>query len=301
MHYYKAYGLNIASEFEILEFDAVTIDPVDKPHVLIRYGEIADRLPIIHKTGVCYQLGPGALQINFEGIGRYLAKKGSEIIIQPEENAENDAVRSLLFDAPLSGIMHQRGILPFYGAAIQVDDRAVLLCGISGTGKSTAAHELMKRGYNLVSDDISVVAQMDGSLTLLSGYPSLRLPSDVLKRNDMDPEDYPRIRQGIMQRRIPVPIEKFCDKALPLKKIYILTSWNKQEIEFKELEEDTLKFNLLHDSMHRQYLSGMGGGFALVKITASLMSQMPAAQVIHTRMAKDLDKMIDMIVEDMHK
>ena len=299
MLYYKVYNLIIKSEMEIPEFNSVSAEPVDKPDIFIHFGEVRERLPYPTKLGVCYTLGNNVLHLKIPGIARYLAWKGNEIIIDPAEEAATDAVRSFIFDAPISCIMHQRNMLPVYGAAIKNGDQAFMVIGISGNGKSTAAFELIKRGYKLISDDISVISDFDGKLTALPAYPSIKLPLDTIKRADMNPDDFPTIRDGIVQKRIPVDTTDFCDQHLPIEKIYILSGWNKSGTEIKQLEENTAKFNLLHDSMHRQYLAGMGGGFSLVKITAKLMSTMPAAQIVHSRNVKDIDKMIDMIEEDL--
>jgi len=301
MDFYRVFDLTFAAGFPIPEFGGAEIGSGSKVDVTILRGDVPEKLENAVKFGVCYQLGRNALQLNVEGIARYLAREGSEIIVDSEPDADFDAVRSFLLDAPLTGIMHQRGMLPLYGCAVQVRDHCVLFCGISGSGKSTTAREFIKRGYKLLTDDLAVITEQNGELIVLPGYPSQRLPLDVIKRGGLDPDDYPAIRQGIRQRRVPVLNSECTGKALPLKKVYIITTWNKTGIELKELEEDVLKFNLLHDTMHRQYLSGMGSGFALVKLTARLMNHMPAAQVIHPRTVDEMENMIGVLSEDMEK
>ncbi len=276
MHHYGVYDLIFASELEMPEWEGVRIQAPTLPPVTIQLGIVAEHLPGARKTGVCYELGPRALQLNVPGIARYLARNGDEIVIDPAPEASEDTLRAFLLDAPMCGIFHQRGMLPFYGAAVEVGEGAVMIAGISGTGKSTVARGLMGRGYKLISDDLTVVADRGGRLVVLGGYPSQRLPMDVLRRERLDPEAYPRVREGIARRLVPVSPEQWSGTTRPLRKIYILGTWNKTDTEFKELEEGNLKFSLLHDAMHRQYLSGMGGGFSLVKITAKLMSRMPA-------------------------
>ncbi len=301
MYYYNVYEMVFAAEMEFPEFSGVAVDSVEKPDVVIRRGGVAEKLENAQKIGVSYQLGRNALQLDVEGIARYLARDAGEIIIDQERDAPMDAVRSLLLDAPLTGVLHQRGMLPFYGGAVQVDDHCILFCGISGNGKSTAVREFMKRGYKLLTDDLAVVAEQNGALVVLPGYPSQRLPVDVIRRSVLDPGDYPRVRPGIHQRRVAVSKKDWAGKKLPLKKIYIMTTWNESGLELEELDVDDLKFNLLHDSMHRQYLSGMSTGFALVKLTSRLMNETPCARITQTKIEKDIDKMIEMLEEDMGK
>lgn len=301
MNYYKIYDLNVASEISFPEFEEVAIDECKEPELTIKYGKVKEDLPYTQKYGVCYQLGPNALLLDIEDVARYLSAYGNQIIIEPYANADEDTVRSFIFDAPISGIMHQRGNLPLYGAAVEKDENAYLICGISGNGKSTIAFEFINRGYKIISDDISVIVNDNNGLSVLPGYPSLRLPLDVLKRAKINPDDFPQIRKEIIQRKIPISNDNFLQKKLPLKKVFIITTWNKNKVKKFELQENYSKFNLLHDSMHRQYLSGMGSGFALVKITAKLMSEIPANQIVHTRLPKEIKEIADIIEEDMAK
>ena len=294
---YRVFDLNIQAEFLIPAFEGAQIEHAAEIDVTIRNGHVPEKLAEAKKTGVCYQLGRHMLQLNVPGIGRYIARKGQEIIVEPETEASFDAVHALLLDGPLTGIFHQRGMLPFYGGAVAVNDYAVMICGISGTGKSTLIRELIKKGYPFVSDDLAVVTGKEGILGMLPGYPFQRLPLDTLERNGLSPDQYPAVRPGINQRRVPVEKNAWTNHSLPLKKIVVLTTWNREGMESKVLESDTLKFNLLHDAMHRQYLSGMGTGFAQFKLTAGLMEKMPATQVIHPREPNKIDETLDLLVE----
>ncbi|MCP4691430.1 MAG: hypothetical protein GY859_25525 [Desulfobacterales bacterium] len=296
---YHVFDLEIHSQFETPPFEGAPGDPSREPDVVIRRGALPEKLEGARKFGVCYQLGRDALRLNVPGVAGYLARNGREIIVDPGPDAPPAAVNAFLLDAPLTGILHQRGALPLYGAAVQVGGGCALLCGVSGVGKSTAAGELIKRGRKLLTDDLAAVAEQNGKLVVRPGYPSRRLPVDVITRDGLDPGDYPRARPGLAQRRIPVAGEDWAGATLPLKKIYILTTWNDTGLSLEALEADDQKFNLLHGAMHRQYLSGMGGGFALVKLTARLMKETPAAQVLHGRRAADIEPMIDALEEDM--
>jgi len=299
MYDYRVYDLIFASELKMPEWKDVSIQYPTQLHVTIELGIVPKQLAGARKSGVCYQLGKGSLQLNVPGVARYLARNGNEIVVDPEPDASEDAVRAFLLDAPLCGILHQRGALPFYAAAVEVDEQAVMIAGISGTGKSTVARGLMHRGYKLISDDLTVVADRGGWLMVLGGYPCQRLPMDVLQREGLDPQAFTCMRQGIVQRRVPVLPEQWSGNTRPLKKIYLVTTWNKPDIELKALEEGNLKFNLLHDAMHRQYLSGMGGGFSLVKITAQLLNKMPAVQVIHGRSREGIEGCVDLVEENL--
>ena len=53
-------------------------------------------------------------------------------------------------------ICAQRGLLPIHGSSVAIGDKAFLLFGESGNGKSSAAAALIGMGAKLLSDDLSV-------------------------------------------------------------------------------------------------------------------------------------------------
>lgn len=73
-----------------------------------------------------------------------------------------------------------RGLIPIHGTALEIDGRAVLLCGRSGAGKSTMAAHLLALGARLISDDLSVLRVALGERPrLLAGRPGIRLHPDT--------------------------------------------------------------------------------------------------------------------------
>lgn len=54
-------------------------------------------------------------------------------------------------------IQHCRSGLALHAAAISVEDRAIALVGDSGSGKSTLAGHLVSKGFDYITDELSVV------------------------------------------------------------------------------------------------------------------------------------------------
>jgi hypothetical protein len=78
-------------------------------------------------------------------------------------------------------MMTWRGGLAMHGSAVELDGKAILLCGASGAGKSTLAAALIASGGHLISDDLSVLFPQAGLQPplLFAGRRTLRLFSDV--------------------------------------------------------------------------------------------------------------------------
>jgi hypothetical protein len=54
----------------------------------------------------------------------------------------------------LLDLLKRLGVLVWHGAAVVKDQRAVLLSGVSGSGKSTTTMNLLRLGYRFIADDV---------------------------------------------------------------------------------------------------------------------------------------------------
>jgi len=57
-----------------------------------------------------------------------------------------------------------------HASCVALEGRAILLCGLSGSGKSDLALQLIDRGFTLVADDQTIVRKQGGRL--LASVPS---------------------------------------------------------------------------------------------------------------------------------
>ena len=69
-----------------------------------------------------------------------------------------------LFDAIVAGsiaALSARGILAIHSGVVAIDGRAILIAGRSGRGKTTLVLGLLRRGLDLLSDELALVAADD--------------------------------------------------------------------------------------------------------------------------------------------
>jgi hypothetical protein len=69
-----------------------------------------------------------------------------------------------LFDAIVGGLiaaLAQTGVLAIHSGVVSVDGRAVVVAGRSGRGKTTLVLGLLRRGLDLLSDELALIAQDD--------------------------------------------------------------------------------------------------------------------------------------------
>lgn len=133
---------------------------------------------------------PGALLRVVPSVGRFLAHDGTTIDYCVEENADPAAVDALLQGGVLGALIHQRGELPLHATTLISPDRAsaIALAGHSGAGKSTIAYEMTRRGWMLVSDDLTRITFDHEQPMAWPGRSRLRLTSDACAHFGIDVE-----------------------------------------------------------------------------------------------------------------
>lgn len=203
------------------------------PHFLAGVGIKTASIPPVLKgataRGILWQAAPGRFLLDVPEVSQYLVEDGRLVTIEPVPQAGKDKVNRFFQMTPLAALLFQRGITAFHAAAAAGPQGAVLLAGDSCAGKSTLLMELLKRGWKMLSDDLSVVALNDnGTASALPTFPDVVLWRDTLDKFNM--ENTGKYRQTVCME------EQFTNTPQRLKAIYQLLVHNKNEIEISSTE-----------------------------------------------------------------
>lgn len=203
------------------------------PHFLsgvgIKTAAIPPVLNGVTARGVLWQAAPGRFLLDVPEVSRYLVEDGSLVTMEPMPQADKDKVNRFFQMTPLAALLFQRGITTFHAAAAAGPQGAVLLAGDSSAGKSTLLMELLKRGWRMLSDDLSVVAlNENGVPNVLPTFPDVVLWRDTLDK--FNRENTGKYRQTVSME------EQFTNVPQRLKAIYRLSVHNKNEIEISSME-----------------------------------------------------------------
>jgi hypothetical protein len=92
--------------------------------------------------------------------------------------------------------LSRHGRYVVHAATVVRDDRATMVFGDSGSGKSTFAFGAQQAGWDLVADDLSVLVR-DAARIVVSGFPKpINVPADVLDRPPADARQIPGDERG---------------------------------------------------------------------------------------------------------
>lgn len=253
---YNAFGIKISSDFECYELPVFS---TNNPDVKITSGIISDLYysPPIHiiMIGVTFYATSEYLLLCINKLANYLVNNGNSIIVEPHPEADPDLLRLFLFGSAFGALLFQRGILPLHGCSIITPRGAAVFLGHSGYGKSTLAGIFHKRGYSVLSDDVSAVTSTDGVPHIIPSYPRMLLWSDTMEHIGLDSTDLKLAHAR--ENKYQVPISNSSNKPSPLYAIYILNPTNTDEIEITPINGFD-KINALTEHTYRgQFLEAM--------------------------------------------
>jgi hypothetical protein len=272
-----------------------------EPDVLIREGSVPEALENPKTVGVRFQAKPGHFLLKVDNTAKYLVSEGRRVTIETFPGVEEKDIRLFLLGSAFGALIHQQGLLPLHASAIDVNGQCVMFCGTSGSGKSTLAKAFIRRGYHLHTDDVCVVSTgKNGTPITFPGYPQLKLWEDALEKIGIEAASYTRVRQVVDKFAVPVN-DRFNHNPLPIKRIYILSPWNKGGIEVSEII-GMKKFNLLKNQTYRfRFVAGLEREVSHFKSAGVLGNQVPLLSVRRPHSLFLLDELANILETDFKK
>ena len=178
---FRAFGLNIASEYDIpggIRVDAVMAEP----DIVIRSGK--NTIGAAETINGPYSRSGDSLLFDAPGVALYSAPTPQQLFIDPYPDSNPRTVGELLIATALPMMMWMRGgvVLHAAGLVLPGADCAIAIAGPSGIGKSTLALAMVETGARLVGDDSLWLTMSDG-VSIVSGL-SATLFKSVEPEND---------------------------------------------------------------------------------------------------------------------
>ena len=183
MYQYRAFGLNIESDFEIAQMLPAEFSP-EECDVRVRCGDVSGdmiREPV--RTYLDAKFGKDEMWTDLEIADLYVGH-GTDIILDRKSGKADDEglIQAYITGLAFGAIMHQRKQIPMHGSCVQKDGRAILFTGVSGAGKSSIAAEAIRQGYRLVTDDVTPVSIKEGVVVAEPSFPQQKLWEDAVRR-----------------------------------------------------------------------------------------------------------------------
>lgn len=232
---FKAFGFNIRSDYYFKELSyLINEDNLVLADIDIR---IEDFSKVWREEGEIGKFNVKKNQTLFQvkDTAVFCIKNGNEILVSPFNGIDHDKVKLYILGTCMGILLIQREVLPLHGSAISIDGKAYAIVGDSGAGKSTLASEFMKRGYDLLTDDIiPVIISNEGRPTVVPSYPQQKLWIESLRQFGMNSNQYRPLFDR--EEKFSVPISnRFCNTPLPLGGVFELVKSAQDGIEIEKI------------------------------------------------------------------
>jgi hypothetical protein len=268
---YRAYGLNIVSDIEL----PCAERGQGPSNVVFGHGSVAERLHGSLREQGCFQASEHEVLLSVPRVGRFLVVGGREVTVDRAPGASDDDIRTHLLTSALGALLHQRCELPIHASAIATEAGAVLFAGPSGAGKSTLASALLEHGFSMLADDIVSVRVAASGSHANSAFPCARLWRDALLQLGQPVQSLRAVRRGL--EKYVVPIERFAEGSLRVRRIYLLGAHNRPETEYSLLR-GVEAFDALYRSVYRRNF--VVGAVPTTKVFSAVHSLCGATEVI---------------------
>jgi hypothetical protein len=224
MSFYKAYDLNIRSDFPLPEL----LSGEKKTDIYIQKGKINP--PELEPTSIQRQ-GIEALfggnrneaYIRWTGVATLLAKDGNTLIVEPDSDDIDPQLLNLyILSEALGLILYQRGLFLLHASAVKIGEQVVIFAGCPGAGKSTTAAAFAQCGYTVLGDDmVAISLNSTGKAMVYPAFPQIKIWPTTVKGLGYNQSNLPPLFSG-SRKRVIQNNENFPDKPFPLAHIFIV-------------------------------------------------------------------------------
>ena len=160
---------------------------------------------------------------------------GDHIYYELKPEGEDTKVNSYLLGFGMALIALQKKMLPIHSSGIMKEDKAILISGESGAGKSSLTAAYIEDGYDLMADDVTYVKRGTGDMPY--AYPAF--PYQKLCRNEVEKRhcgEEGLVYIGEEKDKFLVPWRgKYTANARPLKAIVFMSKYEGDELKIDEL------------------------------------------------------------------
>lgn len=222
---YSVCGLSVHSEIELPE-----LLPVEglQPDLTIIEGKVPENLERSISSSLLFQYSDDAYLYKSRNSGKFLLTNDDRLIFERYGRSSYEDIRALLLGILLGIVLHAKNRFPLHASAVDVGGRAILFSGPCGSGKSTLAAAFLKRGFDLISDDITVITLDGQTLFAIPSYPQIKLWDDSIKALGYAPCDFQTLRPRVQKKRM--SLKTMSLNPVPLSSVYFFKTANVSEV-----------------------------------------------------------------------
>lgn len=275
---YRAFGMRISSEIPLPELPQINME-VAFSDIVIHYADLSGLWSDLSKENRHFVVNNDFVLFHVPDVAIFLIQKGKEIFVSPINGSKEDQIRLYILGTCMGALLLQRRVLPLHGSALLIDGKAYAIVGNSGAGKSTLASVFLKRGYQLLSDDVIPVSLSENTTPIVTpAYPQQKLWIESLEQFGIDSKSLRPIIDRETKFAVPV-LGQFATEPVPLAGVFELNKTDDDEIGIQPIK-NLARLHTLFNHTYRNFFIHRSG---LMKwhfsMTADIVNQIALYQI----------------------
>lgn len=290
---YSIYGLNVCSE---IAFDEVKEGSSNNIDVHIKRDIIPKSVKEEVKNGISEGIEEFTFWRNIPGIGIYYIYRGELIGVEIYDDSKLEEFKTYLLGVCMGVILFQRNKMVINGSAIKINDKAIIISGVCGAGKSTLTTALRLKGYGFITDDLSVL-DINETISVFPGYAAQRICEDTMKRFNLDVKNYRRFKTDKDPKYIVEVYKEFCENPAEVGAIFNVEIGDVDEVKVVQVigmeKVKKLLSNLYALTLLRKYNKNSKSIDDVIKVSKVI----PVYRIIRPRDGFTVNEQVNLIEE----
>ena len=294
---YCVYGLNIKSEIEIDEFEKIS-NIFNDDLVVIKYSKMDQEIKKSILEDRKIQLYQNKIWFHIDNIATYCITNGNKIEVELCDNADMKLMKIYVMCSCLGFIMIQRDIVAIHGGTIVIDNKAIILTGNRGAGKSTLTTGLRLKGYPFISDDVAAIEIKDNIPMVKHGFPYQKLCSSAMDKLGYDKEKYFSFMSDTEIKYLVNAHDDFIYEDTRLFALCELSVGDVEEVQIEEIKGSEKLNKLIANRYRVEFVQAMGGISPIAfKILLQIAKNIKFYKIIRPNGQFTVDKQIELLEE----
>lgn len=293
-HNYKAFGLNLLSDFvfnEMFESDS-------EAEIELVFGKTPVFLPGDTSGFTWYQGCENHMLIHVENVARFYIADGKRITIEPFHNVKFSTIKLYLFGVAFAPLLFQRGNFPLHGGALNINGKGIIISGDSGAGKSTLSLALMKKGFSLISDDISVLSNYEDDIYVNSSYRLQKISHNTAINFGMDVSQLEKIEDE-EKYYLPLGNDEFSHEV-PLTALYELVPSDCNDVYIEEISGSNKLMTLIHNTYYLQFIDCLELSNEHFKFCSNLANKIKVFRIYRPKSGFSVEQQIRLLMNSIN-
>ena len=243
-----------------------------------------------------WRVSPDRLVGDLVGVGRASIVDGRHVTVQPVPGIGPETLGHVVAHSVLTVAAIQRGTTVVHAAVLEMGGRTIALCAPSGTGKSTLAALLRRRGAVVHSDDHCFLGDTQPTLVSTRGSTAVRLRPDAAWAIGIDPTTLPAIPGPVVKYHDVAPGHAPAQGTRRLDGLYLLRRRRGLASPVMEPVSPVLAVPALVRSLLRRRLTEyLHGSRAVFAVAAALAETLPVYRLIVPDTLSHLEPTADVV------